>query len=208
MRPAMRLRLILLVAAAALWAPAAAEAACGTPKRAYPSKAAWGKPYRPPLVIGDSVMLNAVGALARKGFQVDARGCRMWREGLGLLRARRRRLPRLVVMALGANWTITRRDIESTLRVLGKERVLALVTPRETGGRASADAWHVRRAGRRHPNRVKVVDWVAASAGHGHWFAGDGLHLSWSGVRAYANLIARKAMPWRRGWRAGRRPGR
>lgn len=182
--------------------PGVAEAACGTPKRAYPAKSAWDKPYRPPLVIGDSVMLNAVGPLAKKGFQVDARGCRMWREGMQVLRARRGSLPRLVVMALGANWVITRGDIEAALAITGPERVLAIVTPRESGGGVSSDAYNVRRAGRRHRNRVKVVDWVAASAGRGDWFAGDGLHLSWSGVYAYTDLMVRRAMPWSRGWRA------
>ena len=200
------LRLGLIVLVLLLAAPATAAAACGTPKKAYPSR--WERPYRPPLVIGDSVMLNAVGPLARKGFQVDARGCRMWREGLQVLRARRKTLPRLVVMALGANWVITSGDIEAALRILGRERVLALVTPREAGGGTSSDAYNVRKAGRRHRNRVKVVDWVAASAGRGGYFAGDGLHLSWSGVRAYTDLIRRKAMPWRRGWRAGRQPTR
>ena len=197
-----RLRLTLLVVLLGLAAPATAGAACGTPKRAYPSKAAWNEPYRPPLVIGDSVMLNAVAPLAKKGFQVDARGCRMWREGMAVLRARRRTLPRLVVMALGANWIISSGDIEGALKIMGRDRVLAIVTPRESGGGVSADASNVRRSGRRHRNRVKVIDWVSASAGHGNWFAGDGLHLSWTGVHAYTNLIARKAMPWRRGWAA------
>ena len=204
----MRLRLGGIVLALVLVLPAGASAACGTPKRAYPSKAAWHRPYRPALVIGDSVMLNAVDALARKGFQVNARGCRMWREGLQLLRARRRRLPHFVVMALGSNWNITRADIERTLTVIGRKRVLGLVVPRETGGGVSADAYHVRRAGRRHRNRVKVIDWVAASRGHGNWFAGDGLHLSWSGVRAYSNLIARYRRWARPEGRSRARPAR
>ena len=196
-----RLRLVLLVAVLCLAVPCAAAASCGNPKRAYPSK--WSRDYRPPLVIGDSVMLNAVGPLAGRGFQVDARGCRMWREGMQVLRARGKSLPRLVVMALGANWVISSGDIEGALKILGRERVLALVTPRETGGAVSSDTYNVRRAGRRHRNRVKVVDWVAASAGRGSYFAGDGLHLSWSGVNAYTRLIAQKAFPWRLGWRRG-----
>ena len=36
----------------------------------------------------------------------------------------------------------------------------------------------MRAAGRRWPRRVKVLDWVAYSAGHRDWFWGDGLHLA------------------------------
>jgi hypothetical protein len=145
-------------------------------------------------------MIFAVPYLAGLGMQADARGCRMWSEGMALLRARKHAhtLPHLVVMALGANWTITRGDIDAAIRLVGPKRTLGLVAPREEGGGVSSDAYNVRRAGHRHPRVVKVLDWPAYSAGHGGWFSGDGLHMSKTGADAYAHFIARLKpfAPW------------
>jgi hypothetical protein len=101
-------------------------------------------------------------------------------------------------MGLGANWVISRGDIEAAVQLLGPKRVLGLIAPREEGGGTSSDAYNVRRAGRRHRNRVKVLDWPQHSAGHGNWFSGDGLHMSYSGAAAYAKFIAtlKPFAPW------------
>jgi hypothetical protein len=181
----------LLAALALLLIAAPAQADCGGVVASYPR--GWHHNFRPPLVVGDSTMLFAVPYIARHGMQANARGCRMWGEGMDLLRARKRAhaLPHLVVMGLGANWTISRDDIESAVRLLGPKRVLGLIAPREEGGGTSSDAYNVRRAGRRHRNRVKVLDWPRYSSRHGDWFSGDGLHMSYSGAAAYARFIAR-----------------
>jgi hypothetical protein len=152
---------------------------------------------RQPLAIGDSVMLGAVAPLARAGFEVDAKGCRQMRQGIDILRRRRRArtLPAVVVVALGTNASITRRDIRAALRVIGPRHTLALVTPRELGGGSGADAAAVRSAGRRFPGRVVVVDWVRYSGGHGAWFAGDGIHLSAAGARGMTRLLRRAVTP-------------
>lgn len=140
-------------------------------------------------------MLLALPNLSRAGFQVDARGCRQWSEGMRVIRSykRRGRLPHLVVMALGADWIITRGDIERALRVLGPKRVLGLVTPRELGGGTSSDADTVRKAWAAHTRRIVLLDWVRYSAGKGSWFQPDGLHLTFAGAAAYAQLIAKSA---------------
>jgi hypothetical protein len=189
---------IVLAALAFSAIAAPAQANCGGVVASYPRP--WRHNYRPPLVVGDSTMLLAVPYIARHGMQANARGCRMWREGMDLLRARKRShsLPHLVVMGLGANWTISRDDIEAAVRLLGPKRVLGLIAPREEGGGTSSDAYNVRRAGRRHRNRVKVLDWPRFSARHGSWFSGDGLHMSFVGAAAYARFIARLNVwaPW------------
>jgi hypothetical protein len=164
-----------------------AQAACGGVIHYQPSG---DSPFRPPpLAIGDSIMLGAVDPLRRRGFEVDVRGCRQMSEGIGVLRARARSLPRFVVIGLGTNWTVTLDQIRKALRIVGRERVLGLVTPREVGGVRSSDQAAMREAGRRWPNRVRVVDWVAQSAGHSDWFYSDGLHLTAMGARALARLI-------------------
>lgn len=187
-----RARRAVLLAALAFGAVAApADADCGGVVASYPHT--WHRTYRPPLVIGDSAMLFAVPYIARQRMQGNARGCRQWSEGLDLIRARKHShsLPHLVVMALGANWIITRSDIEHAVRLVGPGRVLGIVVPREEGGGTSADASNVRRAGRRHPKRVKVLDWPRYSSHHGNWFSGDGLHMTYTGAAAYARYIGK-----------------
>ena len=177
--------------AVTLWAPPErASAACGGVRTAYPPKK--DRRFAPPLAIGDSVMLGAVPQVARAGLEVNTRGCRQMSEGLRLLRARRGTfLPSRVVLALGANWSISFRQLRAALRIVGPRRLLVLVTPRETGGGQSGDAWAMRRAARRFPRRVRLLDWVRHSRGRSGWFAGDGLHLSRTGARAYARLLGR-----------------
>ena len=176
----------------AAWTPHA-SAGCGGVEIATPKhKVA----PRPPLAIGDSSMLLALPALARVGYKVNARGCRAYPEGLRLLRdeAHHHRLPHLVVIALGSDQSVTGGDIRHALKILGPNRKLGLVTPRETGGGESNDATVIRNAGARYPDRVKVLDWVHYSAGHTSWFQPDGLHLTFSGAKAFARLL-KKLIP-------------
>ena len=168
--------------------------ACGGVRHASAVKR--GAEGRAPLVIGDSVLLGAVPQVAGAGFEVNTRGCRQMSEGLGIIAARKRAktLPHFVVIALGANGSISARQIREAMRLVGRDRVLGLVTPRESGGGQGSDARNVRAAGRRFPGRVVVLDWVRFSAGRGGWFAGDGLHLGPSGARGLARLL-RRALP-------------
>jgi hypothetical protein len=171
----------------------AAEAACGGVQHFQPTKLR--RPGAPPLAVGDSVMLGAAPQLRRRGFEIDVRGCRRMSEGLALLSARRASgtLPDVVVVALGTNWTVTTGQIRAALRILGPDRVLGLVTPPEVGGVASSDQAVMRAAGRRWKLRVKVLDWVRASARHS--WTWDGMHLKPTGAVAYARLLSR-AFNW------------
>jgi hypothetical protein len=169
------------------------EAACGGVQHFQPVK-----PRRPgpaPLAVGDSVMLGAAPQLRGRGFEIDVRGCRQMSEGLGVLSARRRAgsLPDVVVVALGTNWTVTTDQIRAALRTLGPNRVLGLVTPPEVDGVASSDQTTIHAAGRRWKLRVKVLNWVAKSAGHS--WTWDGMHLKPEGAAAYARLLG-QAFEW------------
>ena len=189
----------MLVAALLVVVPSSASAGCGYVQTAGAKRNVAKGP--PPVAVGDSVMLLAVDPLARKGFNVNAQGCRQWRQGEAIIRRKKRlhRLPRLVVMALGTNWFITRDDIGHTRRMLGRHHVLAIVTPREPGGGSyGGDAHRIRAAGRAHPRRIKVLDWVRFSAGHGSWFGGDGIHLTYTGVTNYVRFI-RRSLRWANG---------
>jgi hypothetical protein len=187
--------LALLVAAVTLLPAGAAEAGCGGVQ--YRRAAKRPKHGRPPLAIGDSTMLLAMENLSRAGYNVNAHGCRGWEEGLAVIRQRKADpgLPHLVVMALGADFTISRHDIRRALHIIGPDRVLGLVTPRELGGGSGSDAVHCREAAAHYRKRVVLLDWVKYSAGHGSWFQPDGLHLTYSGARAFARLF-KKALPF------------
>src|SRR3954466_15221319 len=139
--------LVALLAGALVALPAAsAEAGCGgvqyMPAKKKPKRG------RPPLAIGDSTMLLAMPDPPPAGYNVDAHGCRGMEEGLAILRRRRaaHRLPYLSVMALGTDFTISRRQIKRALHYLGPNRRLGLVTPWELGGYASRDARVIRGA--------------------------------------------------------------
>jgi hypothetical protein len=77
------------------------------------------------------------------------------------------------------------------LAILGSDRLLVLLTPRQLGGGSGPNAQLVRAEARRHPDQVVALDWVAYSAGHPSWFQPDGLHLTLTGAAAFASLIAR-----------------
>jgi hypothetical protein len=183
----------------ALLPPAAAAAPwyCGNRQVVHPDRVV-NPGGRPPLALGDSVMLPTVFRLGHAGFKADARGCRTMGEGLRILRRVKRNrdgLPHLVVVALGAGWPINRNSIRAALRILGPRRVLALVTPRNLPGTADRDRANIRWAGRRYPGRVVVLDWVRHSRGHRGWFVPDGAHLTTPGQRAYARFL-RGALRW------------
>jgi hypothetical protein len=146
-----------------------------------------------PLVIGDSTMIFAAPVLGALGLEADAHGCRPFAEGVRMLAARKANgtLPHVAVLALGANGGVSASSIGAALRVMGPDRVLGLVTPRNLAGAASA----MRAAAARYPGRVRLVDWVAFSAGHDVWFAGDGLHVTHEGASAYAHLIKDAVAP-------------
>jgi lysophospholipase L1-like esterase len=174
---------VLALGAGAAWA------ACGGVEQVKPRKDV--NLGRAPIAIGDSSMLLALPYLAKEGYRANARGCRQWAEGLDVIRKLRHEdhLPRLVVVALGADGVVNKGDIHDALDLIGKKRTLGLVTPPETGGVAGHDADVVRKEAKAHSNRIVLIDWVKYSAGHSAWFQPDGLHLTFEGAEAFAKLL-------------------
>src|SRR3954453_18985223 len=106
-------------------------------------------------------------------------------------RRRARTLPRIAILALGANGPIPPSGIRAALRAVGRRRILGLVTPRNL----ASSQTQMRRAAGAHPERVLLIDWARSSAGHGSWFGGDALHVNQTGARAFARLIRRAVAP-------------
>src|SRR3954447_8548106 len=180
----------------ALWASApVAHAGCGgTQVRHTTSKRNKG---RPPVVIGDSVLLGAMKETTAAGFDLNSRGCRQWGEGMRVIRGYKRagRLPHLVVMELGTDWTVSVRQIRAAMALVGRSRVLGLMTPREVGGYGGADAARMRRVTRRFPDRTVLLDWVAYTRGRGSWFQPDGIHLTLAGAAGFGDFL-KTALPY------------
>jgi hypothetical protein len=174
---------LAVLAGLALASPAAHADNCGGVKHGHPGRHAI--PGRPPLIIGDSVLLGAVPEVARAGYEVNTRGCRQMSEGLRLLAKRRRRLPSFVVVMLGANGEMSPAQIRRALRILGPRRVLGLVTPRRNPRAVRV----MRAAARRHRGRVVALNWLGYTARHSGWFAPDGNHLGPGGARALARFL-------------------
>jgi hypothetical protein len=166
-----------------------AQAGCGGVRHAAPRHIDYA--HRPPLALGDSTMLLAVKPLARVGIEANARGCRQYPEALDLLSRLKRhhRLAKVVILALGPNGPIRTKDVRHALSILGPKRILVLVPNREAGGGSGSDAALQRRFAKTHPKRVRSLDWVRTSSGHGSYFSGDGLHLSFTGVDAFVKLL-------------------
>jgi hypothetical protein len=181
-----------LVAALVLPSSARAGDACSTTARGH-AKAQLTKERRPPLIVGDSTMLFAAPRLGERGLQADARGCRQFAAGVRLLDARRRSgtLPRISILALGANGSVSATAIRKALATIGPRRILGLVTPRRSAGSAA----QMRRAARRHPERVLLIDWERHSSGRGGWFFGDGLHVNHTGALAFARFVQERMAP-------------
>lgn len=174
--------------------PSAHAAGCGSEKRFAARRDVGADPA--PLAIGDSVLLGAAEEVAALGFDVNVRGCRMMSEGLEVLRsvADARELPDVVVIALGTNWTIERPQVRAALRILGPDRVLGLVTPRELGGRAGSDAAVLRAVAACRPKRTVLLDWVRYARRHAGSTYSDGIHLTAEGQRGMARVL-RRALP-------------
>ena len=147
-----------------------------------------------PFAFGDSVMHPAKFELADRGYNANSRGCRAFDDGVAMLRHLKRRdeLPHMVVMALGTDGRVSAASIQDALNVMGPNRVLGLVTPREAGGGAKFDAVTMRKAARQNPRQVVLLDWVKHSRGHGNWFQPDGTHLTIpAGNRAFAAFLGK-----------------
>jgi len=179
---------------AALPASAPAVAVCDSKRKARPHRDR-SRAVAAPLILGDSTMLLAVPYLAARGIQADARACRPLIAGVDMLstRQRARRLPTVAVLALGSNGPVGDDEVDRALRIAGPGRVLGLVTPARAGsGSASA----MRRAARRHPERVVLIDWMGFSHRRGGIFGGDGLHVSDRGARVFAAFVRRRLEPF------------
>ena len=145
--------------------------------------------------IGDSVMLGAVDTLQQnipRLTTIDARGSRQIPEAARVLRQldASGELGRVVILHIGDNGAVTDEQFDEVMNVLSDTRTVLVVNTTVPDGYRWAPNNQVLADGvARYPDRAVLVDWHARSEGHPEYFH-DGLHLTPSGARAYADLIS------------------
>jgi hypothetical protein len=160
---------------------------------------------RAPVAIGDSTMILPIANLNAVGFSVNARGCRGFKEAVNIARKLRAKghLPHLVMINAYGNGGVNPGLISEALDVLGKKRVLGLVTAynADTGEPPAPDTNVLWKAAKQHPHQIFVLDWVKYSLPHhaaeptpGAWFLPDLFHPNFSGADAYAQFLS-QALP-------------
>jgi hypothetical protein len=156
---------------------------------------------RAPVALGDSTMILPIPNLDAVGYSVNARGCRGFREAINIaakLKAKHH-LPHLVLINSYGNGGVNPTLIQDALDVLGRKRVLGLVTSynADTGRPPAPDTDVLFKAARQYPHRILVLDWVKYSRSHhaveptpGAWFLPDLYHPNYTGADAYATFLA------------------
>jgi LPXTG-motif cell wall-anchored protein len=155
----------------------------------------------PPIAIGDSTMLLPIPELNRVGFDVNALGCRGFKQSIWVARDMRNRgeLPKLILFNAYGNGGVDDDLIRFALKVIGPNRTLVLVTAynADTGEPPAPDTDVLVKAAKDHPDQIKLLDWVRYSLPHhqvepkpGAWFIADLFHPNFTGAHEYANFLA------------------
>ena len=157
------------------------------------------------MALGDSTMILPIPNLDAVGYSVNARGCRGFKEAVNIARKLKAKhhLPHLVMINSYGNGGVNPGLISEALDVLGKRRVLGLVTAynADTGHPPAPDTDVLFKAAKQYPHRIFVLDWVSYSRSHhaaeptpGAWFLPDLFHPNYTGADAYAQFLA-QALP-------------
>ncbi|MFN8472446.1 MAG: SH3 domain-containing protein [Anaerolineae bacterium] len=142
--------------------------------------------------IGDSIMLGASDELRRDlgSVSIDAAVGRQVSQAIAVLQAKQAAgaLGNVILIHIGTNGTFTADQFDTIMRLAGGRRVVFVNIK---AGRSWQDGnnsllWS---KVQQYPN-ASLVDWYSASINHPEYFAGDGIHPSAAGIRAYGNLIA------------------
>ncbi len=183
MRPAVH-----AAAAPAAAAPAAAVPAAKKENKKRKKRGIWSGKVR---AYGDSVMLGAKTALKKRlKAKVSAAISRQSWTVLGKVNkaAKRGTIRGPVVIHTGTNGTVERSLLLKTARKV--KTIIVLVTAKANRSWVAGVNSTLRSvAGQR--GDVVLFDWAGHSRGHGSWFGPDGIHLTSSGAKAYANGIAK-----------------
>ena len=165
-----------------------------TPATNFPSSTV---PYdqRPPIAVGESVMLGAVPQLHVGGFAVYAEESHQadWVVGVvGQLRAYEQ-IGNTIVIQTGTNGQLTAEQLDAIMALLPAEEVpqVVFLTVRAPKPWIDGNNELIRALPAKYPNQVKVLEWKGlVDSDQIPGIAGDGVHLGTVAAKqAYANYI-------------------
>ena len=158
-----------------------------------------GKAFNPkeasPLLLGDSVMVDIGEVFNKKvpNANVDGKVGRQLIEGKEIIDEKYQdytKKDQSVVVELGTNGEFTKDQLNQLIDSLGDADIY-LINVRVPRDYESNNNKLLAQAEKKHKN-VHLVDWYKASEGHQEYFAYDGIHLEYSGVKALSNLVIDK----------------
>lgn len=148
--------------------------------------------------IGDAVALDASDALSKAYPQgvIDCADGRSLVDSVGEYKtyASQGVVGEDVVLAVESDKVLDESDLESAVEAVGSDHKLWLVNSRTGDPWCQENNDLIAKVAANHQN-VEVIDWYQASAGHDDWFAGDGTHLSGTGIAAYVNTVLASVDP-------------
>lgn len=149
------------------------------------------KPYRPILVIGDSISLDIALNLKKKyaNIKIDGKIGRQMEEAIKLAASYSvfNQNNKSVVIELGTNGYFANRQIDPLLNAFSKAHLYLVNTrvPRSWEKRVNQTLGEKAK----ERKNITLVDWHSIAVSHPEYFGDDGVHLNSKGSRALTNLI-------------------
>lgn len=148
-------------------------------------------------VIGDSIMIDVAPLLKEKfpNILVDAQVGRQFSAAYDLIQTFKQAgtLGDHVVVALGSNGAFNKEQLSSLIENIGTDRQITFINTRVPRQWESVVNKNINRIKEDYPS-INVIDWHETSANHNEYFAADGIHLTKTGAKVYANLIAEQIL--------------
>ncbi|PEY96823.1 acetyltransferase [Bacillus cereus] len=144
--------------------------------------------------IGDSVMIDIAPYLKNTfpDIRIDAQIGRQLSKAIPVVEQLKNEgnLGNYVIIGLGTNGAFTTEQLVSLINLIGNERKMIFINTRVPRPWESIVNERLKSKTSEYSN-ITLVDWYAASAGKGDYFAPDGVHLTKVGAEAYAALVAK-----------------
>jgi peptidoglycan/LPS O-acetylase OafA/YrhL len=142
-------------------------------------------------VIGDSVMIDVTPHIEEvfPNAKVDAKIGRQFREAEDLVQQKKSSgsLGEIVVIELGANGPLSEKRMHNLIELIG-DRDIYMITARVPKPWQQEVNETIKKVAPDYDN-VKVVDWFTKSESHPEYIGKDGVHLTHTGAKEYAEVL-------------------
>jgi peptidoglycan/LPS O-acetylase OafA/YrhL len=143
-------------------------------------------------VIGDSVMIEVTPHLEEtfEKVEVDAKIGRQFREAEEIVQQKKSsgKLGEIVIIELGANGPLPEKKLAKLIEGIGTNHDIYFITTRVPKPWQKEVNDTIKSVAKDF-NHVKVVDWFSKSESHPEYIGNDGVHLTLTGAKAYADYL-------------------